>query len=215
MIRVIIADDESILREGIKFIIESDPEIKVVGFASNGEEAYGMCKAIMPDLILMDVRMPGTDGITATKYIKESFNDIKVMILTTHNDENNVSLALENGADAYILKDLKSEELILSIKSCIKGLKIIHEDTMTNIVKNVSQNRKVNFIENTDIDIKLTSREKELLTNIVKGRDNKEISKYMYISEGSVRNLISRVLKKLNLRDRMQLAVFAAKNDIM
>jgi len=214
LLRVVIADDEPILREGIKLILESDADIKVVGMAGSGKEAFDICKVLKPDLILLDIKMPGTDGIIATKMIKDNL-DTKVMILTTHNDDLSVSKCIENGADGYILKDLKPDELILSVRGCIKGLKIIHPEIMPNIVKSVYENRRINFIGKNDDCIDFTPREKELLGYIVRGHGNKEISKYMCLSEGSVRNLISKILKKLNLRDRMQLAVYAAKSGIV
>ncbi len=214
MIKVIIVDDEVILREGIKLIIEKDREIKVIGTAGDGNEAYNICRRLLPDVLLMDIKMPKVDGITATKRIKAEFPNTKILVLTMHNDDESILSSLENGADGYVLKYMKPEELILSIKSCCAGLKIIHQNAMPNIVKKASNN-KINFISDGTKNINLTKREKELLRHILKGRDNEEIAQNMFISQGSVRNMISRVLKKLNLNNKMQLAIFAIKNDIV
>ncbi|NLD47714.1 MAG: response regulator transcription factor, partial [Clostridiaceae bacterium] len=126
MIKVVIVDDQVILRESLKFIVEQDSDIKVAGLGSNGMEALLLCDTHKPDVVLMDIMMPECNGVEGTKLIKEKYSSIKVIILTTFNDEENISQALKNGADGYMLKDMNPDELILAVKSAAKGLNIMH-----------------------------------------------------------------------------------------
>ncbi|WP_010250922.1 response regulator [Acetivibrio cellulolyticus] len=214
MIKVIIADDQEIIREGIKYLIEQDPEIEVLGVAGNGSEALELCETIKPDVVLMDIVMPEVSGVESTLLIKEKYPDIKVIILTTFNHDENISKALENGADGYILKDIKPKELILAVKSAASGLRVLHKDAFPSIVKKVSDQRKMSLIQKDELTNLLTPREIEIINLVVDGKDNRDIANSLFISEGTVRNTISLILKKLNLRDRIQLAVYAVKNDI-
>lgn len=214
MLRVVIADDQAIIRDGIKLIIEQDMEIKVVGSAVNGREAFELCSSLLPDLVLMDIVMPFHDGIEGTRLIKEKYKQVKVVILTTYAEEEKISDALQNGADGYVFKDMESDELILSIKSIAKGLKVIHENAYCTVLKQMSNSHKIANQENI-LDYNLTERELEIIKLIVYGKSYKEVSSSLFLSEGSVRNAVSTILTKLNLKDRVQLAVFAVKNNIV
>jgi len=215
MIRVIIADDQAIIREGIKLIIEQDSEIKVVGSAVNGLEAFELCKSMLPDLVLMDIVMPLYDGIKGTKLIKEMHKQIKVVILTTYAEEGKISDALQNGADGYVFKDMETEELILSIKSIAKGLKVIHENAYGTVLKQLSISQGMHRNQENISNYNLTERELEIIKFIVYGKSYKEIASSLFLSEGSIRNAASVILTKLDLKDRIQLAVFAVKNSIV
>lgn len=215
MIKVLITDDQLILKEGIKYILEHDSEISVVGFAENGKDALDMCDRHLPDVVLMDIVMPGVDGVEGTRLIKEKHSQIKVIILTTFNDDENITRALQNGADGYMLKDSKPEELILAIKAATKGIRIIHKNTLPSIVKRINSGSKISIMKKDNSSVKLTERELDIIRLVVEGKDNKEIAGELFISEGSARNAISRLLKKLELRDRIQLAVYAVKNDLV
>ena len=125
MIKVLIVDDQIILRESLKFIIEQDTDINVVGLAGNGAEAFSLCGKLKPDVVLMDIMMPDCDGVEGTRLIKSKYESIKVIILTTFNDEKNVSRAIKSGADGYVLKDISPEQLILAIKSVFNGFSIM------------------------------------------------------------------------------------------
>lgn len=214
MIRVIIADDQAVIREGLKFILEQDRDIKVIGCVGNGREAYVMCEEFKPDIVLMDVVMPICDGVEGTRLIKDSFEKIKVLILTTFNDDEKIAEALKNGADGYVLKDIDSDELLLTIKGINKGLRVMHEDAYSHVIKKLQANSSSNESESSE-KLGLTSREIEIIQMIVFGKSNKEIASSLFMTEGSIRNLISTILLKVNLKSRTQLAVFAVRHNII
>lgn len=206
MINVLITEDKRLIAEGFKFIIESDKEINVVGLALNGYEALELCKIHRPDLVLMDLKMPCCDGIKGTKLIKAFSANIKVLVLTTFDDDEMVSEALKNGADGYILKDINAEKLISTIKGTAKGLNVIDENVYQNIVN------KFNQPDNQKPEYALTDREIRLIELVVYGKSNKEIAAELTITEGRVKNIITNILSKLGLSDRTSLAVYAVKN---
>lgn len=210
-----LADDQSILREGIKKILEQDKDIKVVGCAKNGKEALKLCQQFMPHVVLMDIEMPKCDGVEGTKLIKTMFSNIKVVMLTVFNDDERIQNALNYGADGYLLKDIDEEELILSVKGVAAGLGIMHKDTYNNVVKKINSYSKISIIENKGLNVFLSEREKSIIRLIVDGKSTNEIAKILHLSEGSIRNAISGILKKLDLKDRTQLGIFAVKNDIV
>ena len=206
MIKIVIADDDSIVRNGLKTIIEQDKDIKVCGVAENGNVAYDLCRSMSPDLVLMDMQMPACDGSDATKRIKTDFPKIKVLVLTTFDDKETVSKALSSGADGYVLKGVDENKLSNAIKSTVMGVNVFGT-AVFNSIKN-------KYVSRTDTkQAKLTPREKELLTLVAQGLSNKEIAGKMFLSDGTVRNNISSLLEKLNMKDRTQLAVYAVKND--
>lgn len=217
MIKVLIVDDQIILRESLKFIIEQDSDINVVGLAGNGKEALSMCEKLNPDVVLMDIMMPECDGVEGTRLIKSKYETIKVIILTTFNDEKNVSTAIKNGADGYVLKDISPDQLILAIKSVFKGFSIMQQSTLNTFAdsKEKRNNKKSITVKVKGVNIKLGKNELEILNLIVEGKSNKEMAETMFITEGTVKNTISHMLGKLNLKDRTQLAVFAVKNNIL
>lgn len=218
MTTVMIAEDQKLLRESFKGIIENNSDIKVVACAVNGKEAYDLCKEYKPDVILMDLSMPICNGTEATKLIKSEFPSTKVLILTASNDKTDVTDAIRNGADGYILKDISTEELILSIKSTSLGLGIINKDFLSPIVLNMpneSKNSKNRDIDIYGISISLTERELKIVSMIVDGKDNKEIGASLFIAEGTVKNIITEIISKLQLKDRTQLAVYAVKNGLV
>ena len=211
MIKVIVVDDQIILREGIKFRIDSDDEIKVVGSAGNGIEAMELCDRFLPDVVLMDIMMPICDGIEATKRIKLKYNSIKVIILTIFIDNENITKAMKNGADGYVLKDIDPKELINIIKNTASGLRIIHQDVLDTLVSDFALKDKPAIESSFD----LSEKELEIIKWIVHGKSTREVASLVFLSEGRVRNIISDILSKLDLKDRVQLAVFAVKNDLI
>ncbi len=208
IIKVIIADDVQILRTGLKAVLSQDDSISVVGEAVNGKEAYELSVRLKPDVVLMDMRMPDYDGGCGTRLIKEKLNSVKVLVLTTFDDKETVEKAMSSGADGYILKEMDNEQIINSIKAVAGGINVFCDNVFQSIKKDstIQQNPK-NF--------DLTEREIDFLRLICDGCDNKEIAAQLFLAEGTVRNGISRLLEKLKLKDRTQLAVFAIKNNIV
>lgn len=205
MIKVIIADDDDIFRNGLKIIIEQDSDIKVCGLAGDGNAAYNLCKSENPDIVLMDMQMPYCDGSDATFKIKQEFPNIKILVLTTFDDKATITKALSSGADGYVFKDVDEIKIVNAIKSTMLDINVFG--------KTVFDSLKGKLAKNNTHTVKLTNRETELLVNVAKGLSNKEIAKTMFLSDGTVRNNISALLLKLNLKDRTQLAVYAVKND--
>ncbi len=207
MINVLIADDVAVLRMGLKAVLGEDSEINVVGEANNGKEAYEMAVRLKPDVVLMDMRMPDFDGGYGTRQIKDKLNGVKVLVLTTFDDKETVEKAMSSGADGYILKEMDSGQVINSIKAVAGGINVFCDNIFQTIKKEPAKQASVNF--------DITEREAEFLRLICDGCDNKEIASQLFLAEGTVRNGISRLLEKLKLKDRTQLAVFAIKNNLV
>lgn len=202
-LRILIVDDDALIRDGLKMILETEEGFSVVGTASNGQEALNLCCKTQPDIILMDIRMPIMDGVQATKLIKEQYSSIKILLLTTFKDTEYIRSAVKNGAEGYILKSNSTESIIESIKTIDQGNVVYQREVAGVISDMMGKDRKLSVEE-----LGLTQKEYEIMSLISQGLSNKEISQRLYISEGTIRNNISTILNKLNLRDRTQLAVF-------
>lgn len=214
-IKVLIADDIVILRQGLKAVLELDDGIEVVALAENGKEAYEKCKVYTPDVVLMDMRMPDYDGAYGICAIKQEHPTIKVLVLTTFDDEQTIEKALESGADGYILKEMEDEKVIASVKSVYGGMSVFGEGVYRLMRKQmVRQPESGTISKMKTASVKLTEREKDVIRLVAQGYDNKEISKELFLAEGTVRNQISRLLEKLSLKDRTQLAVYAVKQGL-
>lgn len=205
MIKVLIVDDQALIREGLNMMLSLYEELKVVGEATNGKEAVDLVEEKEIDVVLMDIRMPIMDGVEATRVIKERHPYIKILILTTFNEDEYIFQGLNNGADGYVLKDVSSKELVNSIKSVYKGNMLFHGEVAKTIAGAVKGN--VNMQREEDIFNDLTPREMEIARLIGEGKSNKEISEILYITEGTVKNHVTKILDKMDLRDRTQLAI--------
>lgn len=210
MIQVVIADDVQILRQGLKAILSRDSEIEVTGLASNGREAWEICRKTPPHVVLMDMRMPDYDGQWGIAKIKEQFPQIKVLVLTTFDDAKTVDDAIKSGADGYILKEMEDEKLIQSIKAVCAGVRVFGDSVFEEIKSQMKKGKR----ESSALINELTPREREIMQCVAKGMDNKEIAAEIFLAEGTVRNNISRLLEKLKLKDRTQLAVFTVKHQL-
>jgi len=218
MLKVLIADDQKLLRECFKSVIENNSDMKVVACATNGREAYELCGKFNPDVVLMDISMPVCSGTEATKLIKSNYPHIKVLMLTSSDDEFDVAEAFGNGASGYILKTVGTEELMLSIKSTYFGLQIMHKDVVKPISSTPYDETKTIIdgkVTIEGIDVTITNRELAIIRLIVDGKDNREISASLFIAEGTVKNSITSIISKLQLKDRTQLAVFALRNALL
>lgn len=215
MIKVLIADDQSILKEGLKMILGMEEDIDICGLASDGEEAYNICKWNIPDVVLMDIKMPNMNGVEATKKIKEDFPKTKVIMLTTFNDDEFIYDALKYGASGYLLKDASPQKIAEAIRTVYDGGALIQPDIATKVIDRFSKMASGNEISKIDERVGLlTDREKDICRLLGEGKNNKEIAKELFLSDGTVKNHITNILNKLNLRDRTQLAIFSVRNNL-
>ena len=212
-IKVMLVDDEQLIRSGLKIMLETYPDIEVIHQAGNGREAFECCKKEVPDVVLMDIRMPVTTGIEGTKLIKEAYPEVKIVMVTTFQDTEYIVEAMQYGASGYLLKDSSYEAIYDGIKVALSG-KVVMDATVSE--KLVMQPKApASSTEKTDISsFGLTEREIELIRLVSQGLNNKEISEALFLSEGTVKNNISTILSKLALRDRTQLVIFAYDHHI-
>jgi len=211
-IGVLIADDHAILRQGLKQILELEKDITVIAQASNGDEAIKLARSLKPDVILMDINMPGTSGLQAIKTLKEEKNPSKIVVLTIHEDREYLFKTIQMGAEGYVLKDAEPDVLIDAIKSVYAGQTYIQANMTKELVKEF--NRITLHEKEKKNECNLTNREIEVLELIAEGMINKEIAKKLYISEKTVKNHVSNIFKKLNVADRTQAAIYAFKHNI-
>ena len=212
-IKVMLVDDEQLIRSGLKIMLETYPDIEVIYQAGNGREAFECCKIEVPDVVLMDIRMPVSTGIEGTKLIKEAYPEVKIVMVTTFQDTEYIVEAMQYGASGYLLKDSSYEAIYDGIKVALSG-KVVMDATVSE--KLVMQPKvPASSIEKKDISsFGLTDREIELIRLVSQGLNNKEISEALFLSEGTVKNNISTILSKLALRDRTQLVIFAYDHHI-
>ena len=203
MIRIILVDDQNIIREGLGSLLQAKTDLEVVGEAGNGQEAVQLALKLQPDVVLMDVRMPVMDGVAATRLLQAQAPDIKILILTTFDDDEYITKAMAYGAKGYLLKDTPSEELATAIRSIHKGYTQIGPGLFDKLmVSNSHPSPPPELAE-------LTPREREVLSLIAQGYNNREIAQTLFISERTVKNHVNSILHRLNLRDRTQAAIWA------
>ncbi len=215
MIKILLADDQDILTEGLKLILGAEEDIEIAGIANNGKKTYDLCRLRHPDVVLMDIQMPEVNGVEATAMIKKDFPQIKIIVLTTFNDDKYIYDALKNGASGYLLKDTSPTEILRAVRTVYNGGALIQSEVAVKVIDQFS--RLANETADKHIDPRaklLTDRETEICRLIAEGKNNQEIGEELFLSTGTVKNHISRVLIKLDLRDRTQLAVFTIKNDL-
>ncbi len=213
MIKVLIADDQELIRQSLQIVLEIEKDIEVSGVAGNGLEVIRAVRKKRPDVILMDIRMPEMDGVVCTQIIKENYPDIKVLILTTFDDDEYVFNALKYGASGYLLKGISTKELTGAIRKVHMGSAMINGDIASKVVKLFSRMARSNITIQVDegqtADLK--QAEWQMIALVGRGMSNKEIAGKLSLSEGTVRNSLSSILKKLDLRDRTQLAIWAVQ----
>ncbi|MBD2345339.1 response regulator [Anabaena subtropica] len=208
MIKVLLVDDQNLIRQGLKALLELEADLTIIGEAENGKIAIDLISQCHPDVVLMDVRMPIMDGVAATREIQKSFPGVKVLVLTTFDDDEYVKAALQHGAMGYLLKDTPSEELAVAIRAVYKG----YTQLGPGIVKKLLTQFQATPNQTPPVPpnlAELTPREKEVLRLIATGASNREIAQELYISEGTVKNHVTNILNRLSLRDRTQAAIVA------
>ncbi len=209
MIKVLLVDDQNLIRQGLKALLELEQDLKIVGEAENGESAMKLMAELRPDVVLMDIRMPVMDGVAATREIQKHFTGIKVLVLTTFDDDEYVTAALQNGAMGYLLKDTPSEELAVAIRAVYKGYTQLGPGIVKKLLTQFPNVTPSQLPPPPPSLAELTPREKEVLRLIASGASNREIAHKLYISEGTVKNHVTNILNRINLRDRTQAAIFA------
>lgn len=224
-IKILIADDQRLMREGLKTILELEQDFWVTGLAENGQSALAKIEEEKPDVVLMDIRMPVMNGVECTAEVKKRYPDVKVLILTTFDDDEYIIDALKNGAEGYLLKDLPSEKLVGAIRDVYQGNSIMQPEIAAKLISHITGNKPVHDsaaeLKNRSVDSRhgiaddLTEREVEVLKLVAKGFSNKEISKTLYISEGTVKNYISSLYDKLGIGERSKLILFALDNKLV
>ncbi|QVK20699.1 response regulator transcription factor [Mycoplasmatota bacterium] len=210
MIKILVVDDQRLMREGLKTILEFEEDIKVVGLAENGQDALDKISLYNPDLVLLDIRMPIMNGVECTQAIKEKYPYVKVLILTTFDDDEYIIEGLRNGAEGYLLKDLTSEKLISAIKDVYGGNSIIQPEIASKIISHITVKRQSANLDG-QID-QLTEREIDVFKLLGKGLNNKEIAESLYISEGTVKNYISTIYDKIGIKERSKAILYAIEN---
>ncbi len=209
-IRVMLADDHILMREGIRQLLECDSTIEIVGEVSNGEQCIQMIRKVKPQVLLLDINMPVKNGIEVLKEIRQNKWNVKVLILTVHNEIEYLLKALDIGVDGYILKESEFSELQKAIHAVFSGESYIQPSLIP-----ILNNRMVLRDKDKDKIEELTKRELEVLIEVANGKLNKEIANELKISERTVKNHISNIFKKIDVSDRTQAAVFAIKNDLI
>jgi DNA-binding NarL/FixJ family response regulator len=211
-VRVVLVDDDDLMRAGLRSVLSSDETIDVVGEAGDGREAINRIRQLRPDLVLMDIRMPGLDGISATREVLAISADVKVVVLTTFEEDDYIFDALSAGASGFLLKRTRPEELIAAIHTVAEGDSLLSPSVTRRVVDRMaSQPAPVRATRRLD---ELTPREREVLELVARGLSNREIAEQFVIEESTVKTHVKRILMKLRLRDRVQAVVFAYENGL-
>ncbi|MGO9148233.1 MAG: response regulator [Acidimicrobiales bacterium] len=209
MIRVLIADDQALVRAGFRMIIETEPDLLVVGEAGDGDEAVEISRCTCPQVVLMDIRMPKTDGIAATRRLGEFPKDVRprVVILTTYDLDEYVFDALDAGASGFLLKDVPPEELVRAIRVVASGDALLAPSVSRRLIEQFARHRSVP--EDANRLKMLTERDSEVLGHVARGSSNAEIARSLYLGESTVKTHVAHILDKLGLRDRVQAVILA------
>lgn len=227
MIRVCIVDDQRLMREGLQTLLNLEPDIEVVAIATDGQEALEcLCKSTI-DVVLMDIRMPRMDGITTVRHVKALQSGLKILMLTTYDDQEDVVGALSAGASGYLLKDMPVQEIADAIRTVTRGGAVLPPAVANTLLGHVQQlaadpgtadepdYNSPRASGEPDLLAELTEREREVLACLATGLSNREIAERLFLTEGTVKNHVSNVIAKLGLRDRTQAALFAVRHGLI
>jgi DNA-binding NarL/FixJ family response regulator len=211
--RVLVADDEDLMRAGLVELLTADPQIEVVGQASTGRQAVDQARRLVPDVVLMDVRMPDLDGIAATRELLRVAPEVKVLMLTTFEQDDYVFGALRAGASGFLLKRTRPEELIAAVHTIAAGDSLLSPSVTRRVIDRMAQQPAPELADPAKLQ-KLTAREREVLGLIARGLSNREIAATLVVEESTIRTHVKRILMKLDLRDRVQVVIFAYETGI-
>jgi len=214
-LRVMVADDHALFRRGLQMVLEAEPDIDLVGEASDGVEAVERSQELMPDVILMDVRMPKRSGIEAASQIKDLLPHVKILMLTISDEEADLYDAIKAGASGYLLKEIPIEEVADAIRSVWAGQSRISPSMASKLLNEFAAMSKATGDRSQIPAPRLTDREMEVLRLVAKGMNNRDIAKDLYISENTVKNHIRNILEKLHLHSRMEAVVYAVREKLL
>lgn len=215
MTRIVIADDQALFREGLRTLLSTRPDMDVVGEAANGDEAVALVEQLRPDVVLMDLRMPKVDGIQATVRLRERCPEIPVVVLTTFDDDANLFGALRAGAAGYLLKDVSSETLVSAIQAATRGEAFLQSTVTGRVVAAFARLMESGGPKADALILPLSPREREIVSLLGSGASNKEIADRLCLAEGTVKNHVTNILTKLDVRDRTQAALRARQLGIV
>jgi DNA-binding NarL/FixJ family response regulator len=208
MTRLLLVDDQELVCQGLRAMLNLEPDIQVVGVANNGQVAIQQVEALQPDVILMDIRMPVMDGREATRIICQRFPDIKVLVVSTFDEDDYIAHSIKAGAKGYLLKDMPVEELAQSIRLVDRGYSQMGPGLMEKMFDSMVSHQNDVETEQPEL-VELTAREMDVLNLIGNGCTNREIAQQLYIAEGTVKSHVTHILNRLNLRNRSQIAIYA------
>ena len=213
-LKVIIVDDHALFRRGLEMVLENEPDIEVVGEAHDGQQAVDNTRELMPDVVLMDVRMPRRSGIEATQRIKEEMPHVKIVVLTNSDEEADLYEAIKAGASGYLLKEISSEEVADAIRSVVQGHSRISPAMASKLLTEFQAMSKRTDDRQPLAPPKLTERELQILRLVAKGLGNRDIAQQLFISENTVKNHIRNILEKLQLHSRMEAVIYAVREKL-
>ena len=214
MTRVLIADDDDLMRAGLAELLAGDPTIEIVGEAATGREAVERCRRLAPDVVLMDVRMPDLDGIAATRELASAAPSVRVLILTTFEQDDYIFGALRAGASGFLVKRTRPETLIAAVHTIAAGDSLLSPSVTRRVIDRMAQQPTPDLTDQTRLD-ELTPREREVLGLLARGLSNREIAMALVVEESTIRTHVKRILTKLDLRDRIQIVIFAYENGLI
>lgn len=206
MIHVVLVDDHAVVRQGLRFLLEQQADIEVIGEGKDGAQGVELVTSLLPDVVLLDLLMPKMDGITAVREMKRATPSTQIIILTSYYEDDQVFGAIKAGAISYLLKDASPEELVEAVRAAARGEGVLHPMVAARVLREMQQRSPLDW---------LTARELEVLTLIARGRSNAEIAAELIIGEGTVKTHVSNILTKLHLADRTQAAIYALQQHLV
>lgn len=211
-ITVVLADDHVLFRQALRHLLESEPDIEIVGEAGDGSTAIGIAEKEHPDVILMDISMPGIDGVAATRDLKAEIPNVKIIILTMFSEDGHIIRAVRAGADAYLLKNTEASKLLDAIRAAARGASVIEPKLAATLL---SEFRRMSNLQDDEGLASLTEREIDLLRLVAQGMSNKEIAYKLHLAESTIKNRLSILFEKLDVSDRTQAAIYALSHGLV
>lgn len=214
-IKIMLVDDHPLFRAGLRQLLDMQDDMQVVGEAEDGAEVLNEARRAQPDVVLMDIKMPDVGGIEATRKLKQALPDVKIIVLTVSDEDHHLFEALKGGAEGYLLKSVKPERLLDSLRSIMRGEKPFSPSMAELIIKEFSQDMQRAAKTPKEARVSLTPREQRILLMVSKGNTNKQIAEALFVAESTVKNHLHNILRKLHLQNRVQAAVYAMREGMI